>query len=368
MSIGFFVRSHQDANSKRPIFTSARNAMTVAQLDIPERSAGVAIFSAMISILRWIILLVILVLLAPYLLDYFDNARTNAGAKYIYDGRDYLLRTAGSEIRTYIPVRIGGKDRTDWILVAGLVLAAGVLGSLRRRVENASMRRRMRRQVRAWKRDMHIDDNSAASNELERKIEGIRTGKGVDRQELLKIFAETKKKLDTLAREVAFLSIDVVGSAAMKEREDAASVQYDFSEYRKLVENVFRARGVLKSSWTPDGVMACFSNVDEAVSAGKDVIKGLDHFNKNVKLMTRDFSVRCGVNAGLVHFDESTPLEAMSDRVIDIAGHMQKHAKPGSVAVARKVIEPLRNRQGFESTEKIVDGYEVSQWVPASDR
>ena len=337
--------------------------MVSTHFEIPDRSIGVAIFSGIISALRWTILIVILVLLSPNLLDYFDNARSNTGAKYIYDARDYLLRTAGPEIRSYVPVRIAGRDRTDWILAAGLVIAAGILGSIRRRAENASLRRRMRKQVRAFKREMHIAENSAASNDLERKLANMNAGKGVDRQELLKIFAETKKRLDSLAKEVAFLSIDVVGSTAMKEREDPASVQYDFSEYRKLVENVFRARGVLKSAWTPDGLMACFSNVDEAVAAAKDVIKGLDHFNKKVKLMSRDFTVRCGVNAGLVHFDDATPLEAMSDRVIDIAGHMQKHAKPGSVAVARKVIEPLRNRAGFEATEQIVDGYEVAQWA-----
>jgi class 3 adenylate cyclase len=342
--------------------------MTTGQFEIPSRSIAVAFFSAITSMLRWAILLAILVLFAPYLFDYFDNARSNAGVKYLYDGRDYLLRTAGPEIRTYIPVRIGGKDRTDWILAGGLVLVAGVLGSIRRRMETASMRRRMRKQVRAWKRDMHIEDNSAVSKDLERKIEKVRTGKGVDRQELLKIFAETKKKLDSLGREVAFLSIDVAGSAAMKEREEPASVQYDFNEYRKLVEHVFRARGVLKSAWTPDGVMACFASVDDAVSAAKDVIKGLDHFNRQVKLMTQDFSVRCGVNAGFVHFDDTTPLEAMSDRVIDIAGHMQKYAKPGSVAVARKIIEPLRDLKGFLPTDKIVDGYEVAQWIPGRDR
>jgi class 3 adenylate cyclase len=341
--------------------------MSNAQFEIPQRSIGVTLLSAIISAMRWALLVAILVLFAPNLLDYFDNPRSYAGVKYLYDGRDYLLRTAGPEIRAYIPVRIAGKDRTDWILAIGLVLAAGILGSIRRRVENASMRRRMRKQVRAWKRDMHIDDNSAVSNDLERKIEKVRTGKGVDRQELLKIFAETKKKLDSLGREVAFLSIDVANSTAMKEREEPASVQYDFNEYRKLVEHVFRARGVLKSAWTPDGVMACFANVDDAVSAAKDVIKGLDHFNKNVKLMTQDFLVRCGVNAGFVHFDDSTPMEAMSDRVIDIAGHMQKHARPGSVAVARKVIEPLRDLKGFVPTEKIVDGYEVAQWIPSRD-
>jgi class 3 adenylate cyclase len=221
----------------------------------------------------------------------------------------------------------------------------------------------MRRQIDAWKRAMHVEENSSVSRELEAKIEQLATGDDdVNREELLRIFADTKRKLDSMGREVAFLSIDVVGSTAMKHNEDPAAAQYDFLEYRRLVESVFKARGVLKSAWTPDGVMACFSDVDNAVQAGKDVIRALVHFNREVKLMRTDFAVRCGVNSGFVHFDERTPLEAISDRVIDIAGHMQKYAEPNTVAVARSIIEPLRDRNGFLPTAKVVDGYEVSQW------
>jgi class 3 adenylate cyclase len=185
----------------------------------------------------------------------------------------------------------------------------------------------------------------------------------MNREELLKVFAGVKKKLDEYGREVAFLSIDVVGSTDMKRNEDPAAAQYDFQEYRKLVEAVFRSRGVLKSAWTPDGVMACFAHVDDAVAAGQDVIRSLDHFNQHVKVMQSPFMVRCGVNAGYVHFDDATPMEAMSDRVIDIAGHMQKYAEPNTVAVAQKLIEPLRERAGFLPTTKTVDGYQVSHWI-----
>src|SRR6185369_2993113 len=112
-------------------------------------------------------------------------------------------------------------------------------------------------------------------------------------------------------------------------------------------------------------VMACFTDVDNAVQAGKDVIRALVHFNREVKLMRTDFAVRCGVNSGFVHFDERTPLEAISDRVIDIAGHMQKYAEPNTVAVAHKVIAPLRNPAGFTPTDRVVDGYQVASWRPA---
>jgi class 3 adenylate cyclase len=151
----------------------------------------------------------------------------------------------------------------------------------------------------------------------------------------------------------------------MKDGEDSSVVQHDFSRFRQMVEQVMKARGAMKSAWTPDGAMICFADIEAAVQAGKDIILRLEDFNRSTKLMRREFAVRCGVNAGFVHFDPAAPLETISDRVIDIAGHMQKHAAPNTVAVARKVIEPLRDLRGFETTEQVVDGYEVSRWAVA---
>jgi hypothetical protein len=108
--------------------------------------------------------------------------------------------------------------------------------------------------------------------------------------------------------------------------------------------------------------MACFSNIDTAVKAGQGVINSLDHFNRNVKLMKSEFAVRCGVNSGFLYMDESTPLEQVSDRVIDIAGHMQKYAEPNTVAVPKSAIKPLANAGGFAPTDKVVDGLEVYSW------
>ena len=97
-----------------------------------------------------------------------------------------------------------------------------------------------------------------------------------------------------MGRELAFLSIDVVGSTAMKEKESAAAAQIDFAEYRKMVE--------------------------------------------------------------------STPLEQVSDRVIDIAGHMQKYAEPNAVAIPKSAIKPLAEPDGFSPTDKVIDGLEVYTW------
>lgn len=307
-------------------------------------------------------LALIVVLLAPKLFLLFDNPKSAAVAAVLFDGRDFILKKAVPVLHHYLPTNIAGADRSDWVLIGLAILLTIVSGSLAQQAQTALNRRLLRKSAQAWRRKENVKPGSKLDLELESTLRAAESGKAVNRQDLLKVFAETKKKLDAFGREVAFLAVDVVGSAAMKAGEDPASVQYDFEEYRKLVERIFRARGVLKSAWTPDGVMACFAHVEDACQAGKDVIKSLKMFNREIKLSKADFAVRCGVNAGLVYFDDATPLETISDRVIDVAGHMQKHAEPNTVLVARKVIEPLRQLEEFTHTTQVIDGYEASVW------
>ncbi|MCG2672803.1 hypothetical protein ACFPFP_38495 [Bradyrhizobium sp. GCM10023182] len=304
----------------------------------------------------------VLILLVPKLFLLFDNPKSASFSATLLDARDVVLKKSAPLLHQYIPTNIAGADRSDWILIGLAMLVTFIAGSLAQRSQQSLNRRLLRKSAQAWRKKEGVKPGSALDNELESTLKIAEAGNTVNRQELLRVFAETKKKLDSFGREVAFLAIDVVGSAAMKAGEDPASVQYDFAEYRKLVERIFRARGVLKSAWTPDGVMACFAHVEDACQAGKDVIKSLKAFNSEVKISKADFLVRCGVNAGLVYFDDSTPLETISDRVIDIAGHMQKYAEPNTVLIARKVIEPLRQLQEFTHTNQIIDGYEASVW------
>lgn len=347
-----------------PLISNRHSAVRGQQLVHHEapRSAGVSLLFAIRRLLGLATLALIVVLLAPKLFLLFDNPKGAAVSAILFDGRDLILKKSVPVLHKYIPTTIGGADRSDWILIGLAVLITVVSGSLAQRAQVAVNRQLLRKSAQAWRRKENVQPGSKLDRELENSLRVAETGKTVNRQELLKVFAETKKKLDAYGREVAFLAIDVVGSTGMKTGEDPASIQYDFAEYRRLVEQIFRARGVLKSAWTPDGVMACFAHVEDACQAGKDVIKSLKFFNRETKLSAADFAVRCGVNAGLVYFDDATPLETISDRVIDVAGHMQKHAEPNTVLVARKVIEPLRQLDEFIHTSQIIDGYEASVW------
>jgi class 3 adenylate cyclase len=327
-----------------------------------QRSALVHFLFGIRKVLGIATFALIIILLGPKIFVLFDNPKSAAISASLFEGRDYILKKSGPVLNHYVPTNIAGSDRSDWILIGLAIVLTMVSGSIAQRAEVAENRRLLRRSALAWRRKEGVKPGSRLDAELSTTLRMAESGKAVNRQELLKVFAETKKKLDTFGREVAFLAVDVVGSANMKAGEDPSSVQYDFEEYRRLVERIFRARGVLKSAWTPDGVMACFAHVEDACQAGKDVIKSLKHFNRDVKISKADFAVRCGVNAGLVYFDDATPIETISDRVIDVAGHMQKHAEPNTVLVARKIIEPLRQLEEFTHTTQVVDGYEASVW------
>ncbi|MDE2491616.1 MAG: hypothetical protein KGM24_12285 [Elusimicrobia bacterium] len=186
---------------------------------------------------------------------------------------------------------------------------------------------------------------------------------GTDREKLLELYAQTKKSLEEQKKNLSFLAVDVVDSTGMKHGEDASLAERDFRQYRKLVERVIAANKGLKAAWTPDGVMICFASVQNAVQAAQDLIRGLEHFNRQVKTIKADFRVRCGINAGRVMFDDSVRMEEMADRNIDIAGHMQKYADANTIYIGAHAIEGVR-MQGFRPAQKKVDGCDVYEWRP----
>ena len=161
---------------------------------------------------------------------------------------------------------------------------------------------------------------------------------------------------------LAFLSIDVVGSTLMKEDEDAEIASRDFSRYMAMVDGIIERHGFLKASWTPDGVMICFPETEQAVAAGQEVLRSLEHFNREIKAMRADFKVRIGINSGQVLYDEAVPMEEMSDRVIDIAGHMQKYAQESSIYINQRALEGNTTDSGFQPANTEVDGCEVLMW------
>lgn len=316
---------------------------------------GTSIFLKTLSV---ICILILLLGIFAFVVQYLEDAQSYRYIRSLLNIEDGLREI----IRVNIPTKISGKEMSRWFLIVGMFLLSGTLSRLSDRLRDRTEYYKFKLNMDQWKNKMGISDNAVILNPLNEKLEEIKNAKKRDREQLIREFIETKKKLDEMGRDLAFLAIDIVDSTGMKQNEEQAIVEHDFKEYKRYVEKCLTAHGCLKTAWTPDGVMSCFNSVDAAVRAAREVITGLDEFNRNIKMMSKEFKVRCGVNSGFVYYDESIPLEEISDRVIDIAGHMQKNAQPNSVCVAKPAIEPLNDRVGFEPAGRVVDGYEVYEW------
>lgn len=179
---------------------------------------------------------------------------------------------------------------------------------------------------------------------------------------LIKEIEVLKERIDSSTKELAFLAIDIVDSTGLKTAQEKTLVYLDFKQYKNMVQKVFAIYHCISSAWTPDGVMSCFSSVDDAILAAKRILELLDEFNRNQKRIKSDFNIRCGINAGSVYFDASTPLEEMTDNVIDIAGHMQKYADPNAIALSKEMHRMSQQALDFQKADKVVDGYSVYQW------
>ena len=204
--------------------------------------------------------------------------------------------------------------------------------------------------------------------------EGLAEVGGADsekaRTELLKKYQEIEKALKAAKRKrCTFLSVDVVGSTQMKVGKDLdTEVRPTFHAYEEMLRKIF-ARDQFdawKQAWTPDGVMICFLDLDLAVGAAQRILQALGTFNEEENKLGVPFRVRAGLNAGEVPIFEDSQLEKIADRVIDVAGHMQKHGTPDTLWVSSEVYDALKDKNGFQPVDAVVDGYNVYEWRPES--
>ncbi len=270
-----------------------------------------------------------------------------------------------AKIESYLPDAFHGTIVSKLIL---LILAYGFIRAVTysaeavRNYADAAEYEQDQKEYKSLRKKMDTQLSKEKVLEMDVKFRAITSAKKSDRKKLLSEFAALKNKLDHMGQNLAFLAIDVVDSTGMKRDEDKHIAAFDFDRYNVIVNECLKKNGVVKFATTPDGVMSCFRTVDNAVQAASALLEALIKFNKNEKQMKRDFEIRCGINAGFVYLDEETPLEQITDRVIDIAGHMQKHAKPNCINIAASAIEPLKLREGFNETNDVIDEQRVYEW------
>ena len=313
-------------------------------------------------LLNILIIGLVLLMIIPLILPVFDETTSFA---YIH----YLLKidqTIRSFVSQNIPTSIKGRDISRFIIIfIGLILKimiGGLSENLRYRIK-VFRKKPILYGLKKKKNSLPIlSALKSFLSSVKTKLKKIRYLKKSKRQRLLETFVKTKKELDKWGKELTFLSIDVVHSTEIKKGEDPSIVEHDFLAYKKFVQEKLSNNNCIKSNWTPDGAMGCFPKFELAFKAAREVINELETFNKTVKLIKNDFAVRCGINSGIIHFDESLSLEDISDRTIDIAAHIQKQAESTTIYVTKQSVKPLELHHYFLPADKNIAGYEIYKW------
>lgn len=182
---------------------------------------------------------------------------------------------------------------------------------------------------------------------------------------LLKRYREIEEALKAAgSKNCTFLSIDVVGSTKMKVGEEATDIAATFQAYEELVRSTFDKYSIWKQTWTPDGVMTCFLDRELALGAAQRLLVDLKAFNAEKNKLRTPIEVRAGMSEGEVSIFEDTPMEKVADHVVDVAGHMQKFAREGTLWLGEDLYSKLKNKAGFEPTGKEVDGFAAYEWLP----
>lgn len=321
------------------------------------------LFAVLFSILKKLCFLVTVILVLVFAMEFTETHTQFPELIKVDNTVNQTIEPATKVIKQYVPYRFHFRDYSMVILAAALFIIGLISAFISSHLYAFYIRLREREEYFKWRKQITAVIPKKSIAELDTKFAALNTTNKTDRKSLLKEFAHLKNRLDQMRQNLAFLSIDVVDSTGIKRDEDKLVISYTFDRYNQIVLGCLKDNGLIKYAMTPDGIMSCFHSVDNAVQAALCVIARVKEFNKTEKQIKGDIQVRCGINSGSVYIDDDTPLEQVSDRVIDIAGHMQKYAKPNGINIASGSIEPLIKRDGFAATTNVVDEQIIYEWL-----
>lgn len=318
---------------------------------------GIIYLNRIIGFCLFLLIIATLVPLAkPYISNYNSYTVLAKTSQIEQSVRLPLKRAVGK----FIPTVVYGYDLSRLYLIVLILILMAILGRVNARL-NGYLQYRKALQELETARAKSSDEESM--RELNEKVDQLKHAKPKTRKELIRDIIILKSQLTEMEKTIAFLSIDVIGSTKMKEREDKLAVQFDFDRYNEIVVQLLEDNNCIKFASTPDGIMAAFVKLESAVIAGKKILSELQVFNDTEKRMNQEMAVRIGINSGKVIFDESEPLEQLSDRVVDIAGHMQKYANRNSIFLSRSSYDDLAlDKDDFTLIDQEVDDERVYMW------
>jgi class 3 adenylate cyclase len=154
-------------------------------------------------------------------------------------------------------------------------------------------------------------------------------------------------------RNGTFLSIDIVNSTKLKEGEDSLKVIQTFQAFHRYIAE--HITGSLASVFSGDGVMCLYEAPQKAVDIAINILSGLKQFNKEQSSLRRYLNVRIGINTGTLLLDDVKDLGQITERDIDIAGHLQKYGRPGELLISASTWERIANKTDFKKRWQTID-------------
>ena len=100
-----------------------------------------------------------------------------------------------------------------------------------------------------------------------------------------------------------------------------------------------------------DELMCFFESPEDAVRGADAVLARLDTFNAEQNLLSQPFRMRIGIHTGESLLDRKRGVAFST--VLDVAGHLQKHAEPNGVLISEHTHKEIPPDFPFEPAEKL---------------
>jgi len=150
--------------------------------------------------------------------------------------------------------------------------------------------------------------------------------------------------LQLSSRTGTFVSVDVVGSTAIKTGQNEQDIIYTFLAYHKLASDLAYTHHGEVTNITGDGIMCRFQRTEDATGLVQNLLAHLASFNKKQNRLTTPLSLRIGVHTGQVYESESLGSGQLISKTVDIAAKLQQIAEPDHALFSEAAVPPLGNR------------------------
>lgn len=147
-------------------------------------------------------------------------------------------------------------------------------------------------------------------------------------------------------REYTAVSIDVVQSGLSKSASSDLDAQLTFDAYHNWIDQKLAAFGSRNFTWSGDGLLAVFEQPEEAVACARSIRDELSQFNNRHNRLHRALQVRIGVHTGTILHDNTEGLGKIASRTFDLAGHLQKSARPNQIRISETTYALLKEGAG----------------------